>query len=197
MSPPTSVLLRFKVHIFYTTWYFLIYLGCSISFASFIFLFLFLYILVNIYFLWCIHCYIKHIKWILYFWYIYIYIYIHIYTYMLLLSHFSRARLCATPSTAAHQAPLTLGFSRQEHWSGLPFPFPMHESEKWKWSRSAVSNSSDPMDCSLPGSFIHGIFQARVLEWGAIAFSIYIYEIAFLLIILCSSYVSAKTPTYL
>ena len=30
---------------------------------------------------------------------------------------------------------------------------------------------SDPMDCSLPGSFIHGIFQARVLEWVAIAFS--------------------------
>ena len=29
----------------------------------------------------------------------------------------------------------------------------------------------DPMDCSLPGSFIHGTFQARVLEWGAIAFS--------------------------
>ena len=31
---------------------------------------------------------------------------------------------------------------------------------------------SDPMDCSLPGSSIHGIFQARVLEWGAIAFSV-------------------------
>ena len=31
---------------------------------------------------------------------------------------------------------------------------------------------SDPMDCSLPGPSIHGIFQARVLEWGAIAFSI-------------------------
>ena len=30
---------------------------------------------------------------------------------------------------------------------------------------------SNPMDCSLPGSSIHGIFQARVLEWGAIAFS--------------------------
>ena len=30
---------------------------------------------------------------------------------------------------------------------------------------------SDPMDCSQPGSSIHGIFQARVLEWGAIAFS--------------------------
>ena len=33
------------------------------------------------------------------------------------------------------------------------------------------STLSDPMDCSLPGSFIHGIFQARVLEWVAIAFS--------------------------
>ena len=32
---------------------------------------------------------------------------------------------------------------------------------------------SDPMDCSLPGSSIHGIFQARVLQWGAIAFSIF------------------------
>ena len=35
-----------------------------------------------------------------------------------------------TPETAAHQAPPSLGFSRQEHWSGLPFPSPMHESEK-------------------------------------------------------------------
>ena len=55
------------------------------------------------------------------------------YTYnmllLLLLSRFSRVQLCATPWTAAHQVPLSLGFSRQEHWSGLPFP-PMHESEK-------------------------------------------------------------------
>ena len=49
----------------------------------------------------------------------------------------------------------------------------MHESEKWKWSLSVVSDSSDPMDCSLPGSSVHGIFQARVLEWGAIAFSLF------------------------
>ena len=48
---------------------------------------------------------------------------------LLLLSRFSRVRLCATPQMAAHQAPLSLGFSRQEHWSGLPFPSPMHESE--------------------------------------------------------------------
>ena len=39
-------------------------------------------------------------------------------------------RLCATSETAAHQAPPSLGFSRQEHWSGLPFPSPMHESGK-------------------------------------------------------------------
>ena len=86
-----------------------------------------------------------------------------------LLSHFSRVQLCATPQIAAHQAPLSLVFSRQEYWSGLPFPPPMHESE------SEVAQScltlSDPMDCSLSGSSIHGVFQARVLEWIAIAFS--------------------------
>ena len=49
---------------------------------------------------------------------------------LLLLSHFSRVQLCATPWTAAHQAPPSLGFSRQEYWSGLPFPSPMYESEK-------------------------------------------------------------------
>ena len=71
---------------------------------------------------------------------------------LLLLSPFSHVWLCATPS---------LGFSRQEHWSGLPFPSPMRESEKWKWSRSVQSNEwsrselRDPMDCSLPGSSIH------------------------------------------
>ena len=51
-------------------------------------------------------------------------------TYQLLLSHFSHVRLYATPEMAAHQAPPSLGFSRQEHWSGLPFPSPMHEGEK-------------------------------------------------------------------
>ena len=65
----------------------------------------------------------------------------------------------------------SLGFSRQEHWSGLPFPSPVQESEKWKWSCSDVPTLSGPMDCSLPGSSIHGIFQARVREWGTIAFS--------------------------
>ena len=41
---------------------------------------------------------------------------------LLLLSRFSRVRLCATPWTAAYQAPLSVGFSRQEYWSGVPSP---------------------------------------------------------------------------
>ena len=65
-------------------------------------------------------------------------------TMLLVLSRFSRVRLCATPETAAHQAPPSLGFSRQEHWSVLPLPSPVHESEKWKGSRSVVSDSSRP-----------------------------------------------------
>ena len=146
---------------------------------------------------------------------------------------------------AAQQAPPSLGFSRQEHWSGLPFPSPVHECEKWKWSRSVVPDPQrphglqptrllrpwdfpgkstgvgchcpdltwpsimiisptitvlqlhfppqfssvqswtvqfstvaqscpslrDPMDCGPPGSSVHGILQARILEWGAVAFS--------------------------
>ena len=53
----------------------------------------------------------------------------------------------------AHQAPLSLGFSRQEHWSGLPFPSPMQESEKRKWSRSVVSDPQWP----------HGLQPSRLL----------------------------------
>ena len=43
---------------------------------------------------------------------------------LLLLSHFSCVRFCVTLWTAAHQAPLSMGFSRQEYWSGLPCPSP-------------------------------------------------------------------------
>ena len=55
---------------------------------------------------------------------------------------------------AAHQAPPSLGFSRQEHWSGLSFLSPMHESEKWKWSRSVVSDSLQPHGLQ-PTRFLH------------------------------------------
>ena len=55
---------------------------------------------------------------------------------------------------AAHQAPPSLGFSRQEQWSGLAFPSPMQESEKWKWSCSVMSDSLRP----------HGLQPARLLH---------------------------------
>ena len=83
----------------------------------------------------------------------------------------SRVWLLATPWTAAYQAPQSIGFSRQEHWSGLPFPSPVHEVESEREVAQSCPTLSDPMDCSLPGSSVHRIFQARVLEWGAIAFS--------------------------
>ena len=73
---------------------------------------------------------------------------------LLLLSHFSRVRLCATPEMAAHQVPPSLGLSRQEYWSGLPFPSPMHESEKWNGSCSVVSDSSQH----------HGLQPTRLLR---------------------------------
>ena len=82
-------------------------------------------------------------------------------------------QLCLTPCDPIDSSPPgfpSLGFSRQEHWSGLPCPSPMHESESEV--TQLCPTLRDPMDCSPPGSSIHGIFQARVLEWGAIAFSV-------------------------
>ena len=110
---------------------------------------------------------------------------------LLLLSHFSRVRLCATPWIAAHQAPLSLGFSRQEHWSGLPFPSPMRESEV----AQSCPTLSDPMDCSLPGSSVHGIFQARVLE--LVAFSTRLCYYFIILTFILISLVHVKFIFYL
>ena len=53
-------------------------------------------------------------------------------------------------------------------WKKQPLP---SSSPQVKWSGSVMSDSLDPMDCSLPGSSVHGVFQARVLEWVAISFS--------------------------
>ena len=76
---------------------------------------------------------------------------------LLLLSRFSRVRICATPEGSPPVSP-SLGFSRQEHWSGLPFPSPTPESEKWKWSRSVVSESLRP----------HGLQPTRLLcPWNS------------------------------
>ena len=70
-----------------------------------------------------------------------------------------------------------MGFSRQEYWSGVPFPSLMRESEV----SQSCPTLSDTMVCSLPGSSVHGIFQARVLEWVAIAFSMLVKMLLLLL----------------
>ena len=104
---------------------------------------------------------------------------------LLLLSRFSRVQLCATPETAAHQASPSLGFSRQERWSGLPFPSPVHESEKWKWSRSVVADSATPWTAAfqapssmgfprqeywsglpLPSPILHGEVKWSEVKWS-------------------------------
>ena len=107
----------------------------------------------------------------------------------------SYVQLFAAPWTVAYQAPRSTGFSRQKYWSGLPLPSPEDlpdpgiepgspalladalpsEPPKKSQSESEVAQLCPtlciPMDCSLPGSSVHGIFQARVLEWAAISFS--------------------------
>ena len=86
---------------------------------------------------------------------------------LLLLSCFSCVRLCATPETAAHQAPRPWDSPGKNTGVGCHF---LLQCRKVK-SESEVAQScptlSDSMDCSPPGSLVHGIFQARVLEWGA------------------------------
>ena len=65
---------------------------------------------------------------------------------LLLLSRFSRVRLYVTPEMAAHQAPPSLGFSRQEHWSGLPFPSPTIEYYSAIKNNAICSNMDRPRD---------------------------------------------------
>ena len=94
----------------------------------------------------------------------------------------------ATPWNVAHQAPLFMGFPRQEYWSGLPSPSPADLCDPViKPSSPALAESSlttssvqllshvqlfgDPMGCSPPGFSVHGISQARILKGVAISFS--------------------------
>ena len=63
------------------------------------------------------------------------------------------------------------GFSRQDHWSGLPFLLQCMKVKNESEVAQSCPPLSDPMDRSLPGSSVHGILQAGVPEWGAIAFS--------------------------
>ena len=110
---------------------------------------------------------------------------------LLLLSRFSRVRLCATPWTAAHQALLSLGFSRQEYWSGLPLlslgdlpnlgiklpsalqvdSLPLVPPAAAAKSLQSCLTLCNPRDGSPVGSSVPGVLQARTLEWGTISLS--------------------------
>ena len=106
--------------------------------------------------------------------------------------------LFATLWTVAHQAPLSMGFPKQEYWSGLPFPPPRHlcnpgiklvspalsgrffTSAMWLHAAAAAAAAKscqscptlcDPIDSGPPGSPVPGILQARTQEWVAISFS--------------------------
>ena len=108
-----------------------------------------------------------------------------------MLSCFGHVWLFATLWTVAHQTPLSMGFSRQEYWSGLPFLSP-GDLPNWgikpasllspalasRFFTTAAAKSlqscptlCDPIDGSPPGSPVSGIPQARTLEWVAISFS--------------------------
>ena len=90
----------------------------------------------------------------------------------MLLSHFGRVRLCATPETAAYQVPHPWDSPGKNIRVGCHFFLQCMTVKSESEVAQSCPTLSDPMDCSLPGSSIHGIFQARVLEWGAIAFSV-------------------------
>ena len=109
------------------------------------------------------------------------------------LSCFSCVQACATLWTAGHQAPVSMGFSRQEHWSGLPCPPPEDLPDpgteptsltspvlagRFFTTAAAAAKSlqscptlCDPRGGSPPGSPVPGILQARTLEWVTISFS--------------------------
>ena len=112
----------------------------------------------------------------------------------------NHVRLSVTSWTVACQAPLSVGCSRQEYWSGLPCPFPRDHPDPGieptyvscicyigrgivyqcitcccccccAKSLQSCPILCDPIDCSPPSSPVPGILQARTLEWVAISFS--------------------------
>ena len=90
---------------------------------------------------------------------------------LLLLSRFSRVQLCSTPETAAHQSPLSWASPGKNTGVGCHFLLQRMKVKSETEVAQSCPTLCNPMDCSLPGSTVHGIFLARALEWGAIAFS--------------------------
>ena len=116
----------------------------------------------------------------------------------MLLSHFSRVRLCAIPVTAAYQAPRPWDSPGKNTRVGCHFLVQCMKMKSESEVAQLCPTLHDPMDCSLPGSSAHGIFQARVLEWGAIAFSDIYYKACLYICFIChisSSLISDTIPT--
>ena len=90
---------------------------------------------------------------------------------MLLLSHFSHVRLCATPWMAAHQPPPSMGFSKQEYWSGMPLPSLIARSylevnlqRYYKHTRSGCKHSWNMKPVVMWGAGLHGTFATDSLD---------------------------------
>ena len=90
---------------------------------------------------------------------------------LLLLSGFSRVQLCATPWQQPIRLPRPWDSPGKNTGVGCHFLLQCMKVKSESEAAQSFLTLSHPMDCSLPGSSVHGIFQARVLEWGATAFS--------------------------
>ena len=86
---------------------------------------------------------------------------------LLLLSRFSHVRLCVTPEMAATRLPHPWDSPGKNTGVGCHFLLQCMKVKSESEDAQSCPTPSDPMDCSLPDSSIHGIFQAKVLEWGA------------------------------
>ena len=104
---------------------------------------------------------------------------------LLLLSHFSCGRLCATPQTAAHQAPPSLGFSRQEHRNGLPLASLLNEI-----SHSRLQSREGPRCDDQSGCCVESSLQGSCTE--AMRKLLYCLNIPVELIYVCYSFEPAR-----
>ena len=89
----------------------------------------------------------------------------------------AQSHLTVTPWTVTWPAPLSMKFFRQEYWRGSCSSTPRNWAQVFCIAAAATKSLQscptlcDPTDCSLPGFSVHGILQARTLEWDAISFS--------------------------
>ena len=88
---------------------------------------------------------------------------------LLLLSRFSRVQLCTTHRRQPTRLLSPWDSPGKNTGVGCHFLLQCMKGKSESEVAQSCPTPSDPMDCSLPGSSVHGIFQARVLEWGAIA----------------------------